>query len=40
MKPLTCFKAYDLRGRVGGELNADIAKLKAILRPFELESTK
>ncbi len=24
-KPLTCFKAYDIRGRLGDELNADIA---------------
>jgi phosphomannomutase len=23
--PLTCFKAYDIRGRLGDELNADIA---------------
>ena len=26
MKPLTCFKAYDLRGRLGEELNEDIAE--------------
>jgi len=23
--PLTCFKAYDIRGRLGDELNPDIA---------------
>jgi phosphomannomutase len=23
--PLTCFKAYDIRGRLGDELNTDIA---------------
>ncbi|MGB8811900.1 MAG: phosphomannomutase [Paracoccaceae bacterium] len=26
MKSLTCFKAYDIRGRLGAELNADIAR--------------
>ncbi len=25
MKPITCFKAYDLRGRIPGELNDDVA---------------
>ena len=25
MKPITCFKAYDLRGRIPGELNEDVA---------------
>ena len=25
MQPLTCFKAYDIRGRLGDELNSDIA---------------
>lgn len=25
MKTLTCFKAYDIRGRLGSELNEDIA---------------
>ncbi|WP_256259381.1 hypothetical protein, partial [Citrobacter freundii] len=25
MKKLTCFKAYDIRGRLGEELNEDIA---------------
>lgn len=26
MPPLSCFKAYDIRGRLGSELNADIAR--------------
>ena len=26
MQTLTCFKAYDIRGRLGAELNADIAQ--------------
>ena len=26
MKPLTCFKAYDLRGRLGEELNEEVAE--------------
>ena len=26
MTPLTCFKAYDIRGRLGAELNEDIAQ--------------
>ncbi|HFQ8862018.1 hypothetical protein, partial [Escherichia coli] len=25
MKKLTCFKAYDIRGKLGEELNEDIA---------------
>ncbi|WP_249527950.1 hypothetical protein, partial [Escherichia coli] len=25
MKSLTCFKAYDIRGKLGEELNEDIA---------------
>jgi phosphomannomutase len=25
LKPITCFKAYDLRGRIPGELNEDVA---------------
>ncbi|MFL4257212.1 hypothetical protein P9432_25780, partial [Escherichia coli] len=25
MKQLTCFKAYDIRGKLGEELNEDIA---------------
>jgi phosphomannomutase (EC 5.4.2.8) len=25
MKTLTCFKAYDIRGKLGEELNEDIA---------------
>ncbi|HHJ2688845.1 TPA: hypothetical protein ACQIUU_004911, partial [Escherichia coli] len=25
MKNLTCFKAYDIRGKLGEELNEDIA---------------
>ena len=25
MKPITCFKAYDLRGRIPDELNEDVA---------------
>jgi phosphomannomutase len=25
LKPITCFKAYDLRGRIPGELNDDVA---------------
>jgi phosphomannomutase len=26
MRPITCFKAYDLRGRLGSELDADVAR--------------
>ena len=26
MTELTCFKAYDIRGRLGAELNEDIAR--------------
>ena len=26
MRPITCFKAYDLRGRLGAELDADVAR--------------
>ncbi len=33
MKKLTCFKAYDIRGKLGEELNEDIA-LGALVAPM------
>ena len=38
MKKLTCFKAYDIRGKLGEELNEDIAyRIKALRRVFETQ---
>lgn len=35
MKKLTCFKAYDIRGKLGEELNEDIAgALVALMANF------
>lgn len=41
MPKLTCFKAYDIRGRLGDELNEDIltvlvARMVSLLNPKRL----
>ena len=46
MKKLTCFKAYDIRGKLGEELNEDIAwrargaTKKGTVAPEELQLIK
>jgi transposase-like protein len=37
---LTCFKAYDIRGKLGVELNEDIAYRKRFTEEFKLEAIK
>lgn len=38
MKKLTCFKAYDIRGKLGEELNEDIAyRIKRPTASFETQ---
>lgn len=40
MTTLTCFKVYDLRGRLGEELNEEIAELEEMIRSSEIEIEK